>query len=219
MIKAIETSYKGYRFRSRTEARWAIWLDAMGIKWDYEYEGYNLGSAGYYLPDFLIQLPWRSHDIAIMGAIKGFGEFFFEVKPYENVEYNDKHAALTKTLDTPLICVHGVPDLHKDKLTGIVTPKYKVLYYDKGEMLVPDSKKSDSVFYFYSGKDENKHCLALCARDADTYQPLNFFVKRRRIVNRPYIEYDIPEVSDTSNILVSAYQKAMSARFEFGERK
>ena len=30
-IKAIETYYKGYRFRSRLEARWAVFFDAAGI--------------------------------------------------------------------------------------------------------------------------------------------------------------------------------------------
>lgn len=52
MIKAIETVYKGYRFRSRLEARWAVFFDALGIKWEYEHEGYDLGDAGWYLPDF-----------------------------------------------------------------------------------------------------------------------------------------------------------------------
>lgn len=49
---AIETRYKGYRFRSRLEARWAVYFDALSMKWDYEKEGFDLGSAGYYLPDF-----------------------------------------------------------------------------------------------------------------------------------------------------------------------
>lgn len=51
MIKAIETRYADCRFRSRTEARWAVFLDAMGIAWEYEKEGYELPS-GRYLPDF-----------------------------------------------------------------------------------------------------------------------------------------------------------------------
>jgi len=50
-IKAIETSYNGYRFRSRTEARWAVFFDAAGIKYEYEKEGFELPS-GRYLPDF-----------------------------------------------------------------------------------------------------------------------------------------------------------------------
>lgn len=52
MLKAIETRYKGYRFRSRLEARWAVFFDTLGITWEYEKEGYDLGDAGWYLPDF-----------------------------------------------------------------------------------------------------------------------------------------------------------------------
>ena len=52
VIKPIETHYKGYRFRSRLEARWAIYFDVCGIKWEYEREGFDLGRLGPYLPDF-----------------------------------------------------------------------------------------------------------------------------------------------------------------------
>ena len=41
MIKAIETQYKGYRFRSRLEARWAVFFDLMGIPYAYEEEGFE----------------------------------------------------------------------------------------------------------------------------------------------------------------------------------
>ena len=51
-LKAIETRYKGYRFRSRLEARWAVFFDALGIAWEYEKEGYDFGKVGRYLPDF-----------------------------------------------------------------------------------------------------------------------------------------------------------------------
>jgi hypothetical protein len=57
MIKPIETRYKGYRFRSRLEARWAVFFDSMGIEWDYEVEGYDLGKRGWYLPDFRVVSP------------------------------------------------------------------------------------------------------------------------------------------------------------------
>jgi hypothetical protein len=50
-IKAIETQYKGYRFRSRLEARWAVFFDAAEIDWQYEPEGFQLKD-GWYLPDF-----------------------------------------------------------------------------------------------------------------------------------------------------------------------
>lgn len=51
-MHAIETIYHGYRFRSRLEARWAVFFDALGLEWEYEKEGYDLGEAGRYLPDF-----------------------------------------------------------------------------------------------------------------------------------------------------------------------
>lgn len=50
-IKAIETRYAGCRFRSRLEARWAVFFDSLGIEWEYEPEGFELPS-GWYLPDF-----------------------------------------------------------------------------------------------------------------------------------------------------------------------
>ena len=34
-IKAIETYYKGYRFRSRLEARWAVFFDAACVEYEY----------------------------------------------------------------------------------------------------------------------------------------------------------------------------------------
>jgi hypothetical protein len=56
-IQAIETSYRGYRMRSRLEARWAVFFDAMGIKWTYEPQGFERTKAGTvhrYLPDFFL---------------------------------------------------------------------------------------------------------------------------------------------------------------------
>lgn len=55
-LKAIETLYKGYRFRSRLEARWAVFLDTLNLKWAYEEEGYALEDAGWYLPDFHVEI-------------------------------------------------------------------------------------------------------------------------------------------------------------------
>ena len=69
-IKPIETVYKGYKFRSRLEARWAVFFDRIGCKWEYEPEGFDLGGGVYYLPDFLI------HNV--YGRYKG--DLWFEVK-------------------------------------------------------------------------------------------------------------------------------------------
>ena len=51
-IKALETVYRGNRFRSRLEARWAVFFHSMGIGYQYEPEGFDLGGGLYYLPDF-----------------------------------------------------------------------------------------------------------------------------------------------------------------------
>jgi hypothetical protein len=56
MIKAIQTRYAGYLFRSRLEARWAVFFDALKLDWKYEPEGFELPSRKYYLPDFKINL-------------------------------------------------------------------------------------------------------------------------------------------------------------------
>lgn len=52
--RPIDTQYKGFVFRSRLEARYAVFFDALDIKWEYEKEGYELPS-GKYLPDFWIE--------------------------------------------------------------------------------------------------------------------------------------------------------------------
>jgi hypothetical protein len=51
MASVLPTYYKHYAFRSRTEARWAVFLDLAYVVYRYEYEGFDLGG-GWYLPDF-----------------------------------------------------------------------------------------------------------------------------------------------------------------------
>ncbi len=51
-LTPIETAYAGHLFRSRIEARWAVTFDHLGVAWEYEKEGFDLGEAGRYLPDF-----------------------------------------------------------------------------------------------------------------------------------------------------------------------
>lgn len=63
-IRAIETRYAGCRFRSRLEARWAVFFDTMGIRWEYEPKGF-VTKAGPYLPDF------RLPDLRLFVEVKG----------------------------------------------------------------------------------------------------------------------------------------------------
>ena len=62
MIQAIETTYNGYRFRSRLEARWAVFFDSLGVRCEYEQEGFRLGKNRdvFYLPDFYVP-EWRKY--------------------------------------------------------------------------------------------------------------------------------------------------------------
>lgn len=49
MIKAIETVYKNYHFRSRLEAQWAAFFDLVNWTWEYEPVDFNG-----WIPDFAI---------------------------------------------------------------------------------------------------------------------------------------------------------------------
>ena len=53
-IRAIETEWRGCLFRSRLEARWAVYFEALCIDWEYEPEGFVLDDGRQYLPDFLL---------------------------------------------------------------------------------------------------------------------------------------------------------------------
>jgi hypothetical protein len=83
-LNPIQTVYKGYRFRSRLEARWAVFLDSLNIKWQYEHEGFDLGGT-WYLPDFY--LPGQSPAA------------WFEVKPKTPDTEQDKEALITKAFE------------------------------------------------------------------------------------------------------------------------
>jgi hypothetical protein len=95
MIKAIETVYNGYRFRSRLEARWAVFFDCVGVKYQYEPEGFDLDGV-WYLPDFYLpQL-----------------EMWAEVKA-EQFSMNELEKAISLAINSkkPAIMLVGSPEL------------------------------------------------------------------------------------------------------------
>lgn len=55
-LPAIPTTYNGVKFKSRLEARFAVFFDQMGVRWEYEPEGYRLPSQ-WYAPDFWLPDP------------------------------------------------------------------------------------------------------------------------------------------------------------------
>lgn len=57
-MNPIRTNYGGCRFRSRIEARWAVFFDHLDLKWEYESQGFIVGRPFRrprpYLPDFYL---------------------------------------------------------------------------------------------------------------------------------------------------------------------
>ncbi len=96
--KAIETRYKGYRFRSRLEARWAVFFDTAGIDYEYEKEGFDLDDSGWYLPDF-----WLPNT-----TVHGISGCWVEVKP-DGVSQCEKLAALCEQANCYGLLVSGAP--------------------------------------------------------------------------------------------------------------
>jgi hypothetical protein len=97
--RAIETRYANRLFRSRLEARWALFFDEAGIRWDYEPEGFEL-PVGRYLPDF-----WLPEVGLRGGSTPGV---FVEVKPAEKLG-DAACEALAKESGKPVILVVGLP--------------------------------------------------------------------------------------------------------------
>lgn len=53
-IQSKETVVDGVRYRSRTEARWAVFFRSLGVEFVYEPERIELSSGETYLPDFYL---------------------------------------------------------------------------------------------------------------------------------------------------------------------
>lgn len=71
-MKSIETKYHGVKFRSKLEARWAMFFDLCGIKWEYEPKKFYWEDGTVYWPDFLL------HDVEI--PYTGTLDIYVEVK-------------------------------------------------------------------------------------------------------------------------------------------
>ena len=89
MVHALETSYRGYRFRSRLEARWAVCFDSLTLPWQYEPEGFLVAGHGY-LPDFFLPT------LALYAEVK-------------SIRFNQE--AFTKAWSVQALLLSGPPDL------------------------------------------------------------------------------------------------------------
>jgi hypothetical protein len=102
-IGAIETVYDGYRFRSRLEARWAVFFKAAGIRYIYEPECFRLPSGKLYLPDFY--LPEVN-----MRTTEDKGGIYAEVKPSKpNSDEMDYLFELSRITGKSVLLIEGMP--------------------------------------------------------------------------------------------------------------
>lgn len=92
-MRPIETNYKGFRFRSRSEARWAVFHDTIQINWRYEEQGFDLDGTCY-LPDFWVP-DWNA---------------WIEIKgPKPTPEEVDKCRLLSEASGKLVLLISGVP--------------------------------------------------------------------------------------------------------------
>ena len=97
-MQPIETHYNGYRFRSRLEARWAVFFDAIGQPYIYEPEGFVFEDGTCYLPDFYLE--------KVSG--RGTRNIFVEVKGVLN-SY-DLHKVEMFSRHKPIIIFGQIPN-------------------------------------------------------------------------------------------------------------
>jgi hypothetical protein len=104
-MKPIETTHNGITYRSRLEARWALFFEQVFpiYKIHYEPEGYILQDGTWYLPDF-----------EIIGEIKGeIFRLFIEIKPINGADEEAKRKCLLFSQDLSITILEGTPDNHK----------------------------------------------------------------------------------------------------------
>jgi hypothetical protein len=204
-VKAIETFYKGYHFRSRLEARWAVFFDTLGIPWRYEDEGFEKevhGETVRYLPDFFLPYRW------------GGGGFYVEVKGDTNALKKDweKHA-----------------EMHD---FGGILPNFMGSYgEDKGLILLSEiPEPSNSKAYFHPILQHYKGLV----KSYGSFTPHGFAVVWQSelaslLAIDPIHGLDLSGEDwdiDTHQVhtyrhhptVVNAYAAARSARFEHGQR-
>lgn len=148
-MKAIETVYKGYKFRSRLEARWAVFFDSLGIKYEYEAQGYEceIGSNEHlfrYLPDFY--LVDQNIFVEVKGPESGFKDMF-DGGFGRFLDYGCPLPRFTNSGANPgtfvsggLLCLGGIPDA----TYGI--PFHPLLRHSSGLGMRPAFFAADRVF-------------------------------------------------------------------------
>lgn len=209
-VKAIETKYAGCRFRSRLEARWAVFFDAMGIEWEYEVEGFLVGPQRRpYLPDF-----WLPGE-RVWVEVKGSDEQL-DIELLVDAAFLDMGlpatGRVTEDFDREVrLVVLGPlakgksPWTQPEQMFAEIKPPAWVLLCSNGEVIQTDG------FFEEDGSlwtDDDGPILADSTR-AIQWQTENIWGSSLSGFTA------FPASADT--LVNEAFQAACSARFEFGE--
>jgi hypothetical protein len=196
-IKAIETWYAGHRFRSRTEARWAVFFTNLRLRWEYERQGFLVGDEQRpYLPDFYLP------DLGLWLEIKPVqapNVDDLEHRPLGLRNWEDFAAQVATEWDhdKTAMLVGPIPDPADVDKSG---PPQAGRWYDPGIVILGD--------WHY----------AWCACPSGRHFDIQFEARSGRI------ECGCPRVLDgrlqsgNHAAILNAYATARSARFEHGER-
>lgn len=199
--KAIETVYDGYRFRSRIEAKWATFFNALGIKYEYEKETYDLGKT-LYLPDFW--LPEHGCWVEVKGAFPSPGDV-------------EKAALLADETETGVFIFFGtIP--YPDRSFKSSEPVEVSLEGDKSAWAKDHSSCMGEAILVMGMMDEAGSTTGLYTHQRWLQCPMcrtlfidGYPLSRGCDCDSPdAITHDTPQ-------LMSAYAAARQARFEWGE--
>jgi hypothetical protein len=224
-IYAIETLYKGYRFRSRLEARWAVFFDYLGVAWEYEPQGYVLGDGSRYLPDFW--LPDLKYWIEIKpGKTDSAGNFEWPA---------DGHGGQIgwlcgQPLGATAFVLVGSPGWHIDSRV-IDMPggakRFDLLVFDYEGFLCETANSDDMRVGAYtegvsvsaSACDNYHHwCICpVCGAIGIQYQGRSARLTCRRTEGSPCFVDSDREHTDEDERILAALIVAKQARFEHGE--
>lgn len=213
LIKSIPTEYNGYIFRSRTEARWAVFFDGMGIRYEYEAEGYEYCDGSMrWLPDF--KLPDEGNTLV---EVKGNNEVLKEDwdKLSLAVDYHNTPAS-----DNGLLIVGDIPNPYDIGFGSI--PVFSYLEWAKGI-------RCDFAAFFDSTYSQHKNYLEKGIKNV--FSRLYKHNWRKFDVSFTSAQCDMPDCVSTLPKTISnndiysykfkrlkeAFTIARQARFEFGE--
>ena len=192
----IQTEYRGYRFRSRLEARWAVFLDAIGRPWEYERQGYSLPS-GNYLPDFWLPIEHEAHPDA---------GYWLEIKGDEPTREELRLCCeLTDATRHHCILLAGSPDPERVRVW-------------KSMIFAPRFPDADGEGVDGDPMDFPAMVDGLAGCETDGWgKPRVTTVEDLFWSTMGYAWYHSPARSLTISGLDAALRKARSARFEHGE--